>query len=144
MHFPTQWILPTVTTLMLGLEPLIAGAVASNHKTAPSPQSSATSVMSQEHPIAIAQQSRRKSRSGRSSSAAQVEQFLNVHRVGMNAVRGCVTDGLAGDCERLVNSKSSLNTWCLQGKSEACSLFQTLSNQEAYQNTSDALLRSVQ
>jgi hypothetical protein len=142
MHFPTQWILPTVTTLMLGLEPLIAGAVASNHKTAPSPQLSATSVMSREHPMAIAQ--RRKSRSGRSSSAEQVEQFLNVHRVGMSAVRGCVTDGLARDCERLVNSKSSLNNWCLQGKSEACSLFLTLSNQEAYQNTSDALLRSVQ
>jgi hypothetical protein len=144
MHFPTQWILLTIATFMLYLEPLIAGAATSSHKTAPSSQLSATSVMSRENPMAIAQKSRRKSRAGRSSSAAQVEQFLNVHRVGMSAVRGCVTDGLARDCERLVNSKSSLNNWCLQGKSEACSLFLTLSNQEAYQNTSDALLRSVQ
>ena len=145
MHFPSQWIIPTIATLILGLEPLTLGARITNassrmgsfpseNQTALSDQLPAASV--------IARKPRSSSNSG--SSTAQVEQFLNVHRVGMAAVRGCVTEGFVRDCNRLVRSKSSLNNWCLQGKTEACSLFQTLSSQEAYQNTSDALLRSVQ
>jgi hypothetical protein len=142
MYFSTQWIVPTIATLILGLEPLtlmteIANAT-SSHSTGSSPQIPTASVIGQGNPVAIARRPRS------NSTAAQIEQFLNVHRVGMNAVRGCVTEGFAPDCRRLVNSKSSLQNWCLQGKSEACSMFKTLSDQEAYQNYSDALLRSVQ
>jgi hypothetical protein len=141
MYFPNQWIAPTIATLIFGLEPLALGArignATSSHRTVPNPQIPAASV-EQQNPVTIARKPRA------NSTAAQVEQFLSVHRVGMNAVRGCVTEGFAPDCRRLVNSKSSLQNWCLQGKSEACSMFKTLSDQEAYQNYSDALLRSVQ
>jgi hypothetical protein len=150
MYFPSQWIVPALATLVLGLEPLTFGARIANaasrvheaslweNRTAPNSQVPVASVIGQENPVTIARRPRA------NSTAAQVEQFLSVHRVGMNAVRGCITDGFTPDCRRLVNSKSSLQNWCLQGKSEACSMFKTLSDQEAYQNYSDALLRSVQ
>lgn len=159
MHFPTQWTAATIAALMLGLEPLTLGTgtanAASSHRSAPNLQVPATSVVGQEQPVLLARTEKQKikkakvrkprtnSEPGRPASIVEVEQFLNVHRAGMNAVRGCVTNDYAPDCEQLVSSKSLLQNWCLQGKVEACYLFQTLSSQEAYQLTSDALLRSV-
>lgn len=141
MRFPTHWLVPTIATLILGFEPLtlmtgIANAT-SSHSTGSSPKIPTTFVTGQKNPVAIAQRRR-------PATAAQVEKFSNVLQVGMSAVRGCVTDRFEPDCRRLVNSKSSLQSWCFQGKSEACYMFRTLSSQEAYQNTSDALLESAQ
>lgn len=154
MRTPMNWTAMAIVTLMMGLEPLVVGATVTREPVVAGPQVTLTDS----NPMLIAkhdrptkkkvkksklQKPRLKTQSGRPASAAEVETFLNVHRVGMGAVRGCVTNGFVRDCERLVSSKSSLENWCLQGKTEACSLFQTLSSQEAYQLTSDALLDSV-
>lgn len=159
MRVTMRWMLVSIATLMVGLEALAVGAVIPN-KTVGADSQIALAELPSSESMLIARADRptkkkiktkrktnnsrlRESRSGRPASTAEVEQFLNVHRVGMAAVPGCVSDGLVRDCERLVNSKTSLQNWCLQGKAEACSLFRTLSSQEAYQTTSDALRNSV-
>ena len=148
-----KWMLVSMATLMMGLEPLAANAVLPNEGTAATPQRTLAELLGSK-PMLIARANRpakkkikkpklRKSGSNSTTSAAELEQFLNVHRAGMGAVRGCVTNRLPRACDQLVSSKTTLQKGCLQGKTEACSLFQTLSSQEAYQNTSDALLDSV-
>jgi hypothetical protein len=144
MNLRTKWGVIAIATLMIGLEPLAAGAAPPGtlaELTGPQPLLMARA--DRPTPKKLKKSKSQKSKSASTASAAEVEQFLNVHRAGMGAVRGCVSSRLPRACQQLVSSKTSLEMGCLQGKTEACSLLQTLSSQEAYQRMSDALAESV-
>jgi hypothetical protein len=78
------------------------------------------------------------------ASNAEIEKFWNVYQAGSLSVPGCITDGNGAACDRLLNSKSALTNWCLQGETEACGWLKTLSGEEGAQSFSDALQRSIQ
>jgi hypothetical protein len=158
-----QWAVLAITTLSMGLEPLAAGATllpSASAKVTGSPMLMARSAERRwsltglrpsgttQRPSKSKKQQRvlsnKPSRSGVSASAAEVEKFQSVYQAGMNVVPGCITRHNSRACSQLVESKSALTNWCLQGKTEACMLLKTLSSQEAYETMSDALQQSVQ
>jgi hypothetical protein len=171
IKFSAKWTAIAITTLIMGFEPLAAGAVIQSEAAITVP-AIANVELADSNPTLIARADRptrkrnrrkvRKSRSrkpriqstsrrprirptsGSPESTAEVERFQNVYQAGFNSVRECITNGDAAACNRLSNSKSALNSSCLQGKRSACTLFEMLSSQEAYQLGSDALLQSVQ
>jgi hypothetical protein len=153
-----KWAAIAIATLMTSLDPLAAGATVQSDPVITAVQMT-TAKLTGTNPTLMARATRsakkkiKKSKSRRpqiqsqpvsTASNAEVEKFWNVYQAGSRSVPGCITDGNGGACDRLSNSKSALTNWCLQGKTEACDLFSTLSSQEGYQSFSDALQRSVQ
>jgi hypothetical protein len=150
-----QWAVLTIATLSMGLEPLAAGATSLPSASAKVTGSTMLIARSAERrsgtthrPSKPKKQQRvlsnKPSRSGVSASAAEVEKFQSVYLAGMNVIPGCITRHNSRACSQLVESKSALTNWCLQGKTEACMMLKTLSSQEAYETMSDALQQSVQ
>jgi Flp pilus assembly protein CpaB len=157
LKFGAKWTAITIVTLMMGLEPLAAGAVMQSEAGVAISQATVAELTSP-NPILMARadrpakkkiktsksrKPRLKSKSVSTASPAEVEKIENVYGAGSRSVSGCISEGKAIDCERLSNSKSALSNWCGQGKKQACSRYDLLSSEERYQVTSDALRKAV-
>jgi hypothetical protein len=157
MKFSAKWTAIAIATLIIGLDPLAAGA-AMQSEAGIVPQIKISELAGRDSVLIAradrpskkkikkskSRKTRLKSKSAASrASPAEVEKFGNVYQAGSRSVPGCISNGSAGDCDRLSSSKSALNDWCGQGKTEACNMYELLSSEERYQVTSDALRKAV-
>jgi hypothetical protein len=144
MKFSAKWTVIAITTLMIGLDPLAAGATIKSE--AAIAQVMPLAELSGQNLVVIARADRsdmknrkkvkaRKARlkpstRKRRASSEATGTFHSTYTTGFGAIFGCVRQANTSDCEQLERSKAALNNWCTQGKSGACSYGSLLTTQE--------------
>jgi hypothetical protein len=147
MSLPARSITVVFVTVALSLEMFATSATASNlnlQQQSPSSNSPSTVLLSQERPVLLARNTKRKTKKSKTKksksrpnnvvvSPAEAYQYRQLEIEGWAAAEQCILYGDAGACTRLSNVYSTLMNLCSQKPSQVCSNHYTnLSSHEAH------------